>query len=365
MHVCHLSDGSVEGDYFRNIAKGLKGAGIDVSMIELPPGREPRWFDEVRGVGFLSLEARSKKDYPGAIRRLAEYLNAQKVDILQTHLFYGGLVGSLACRKAEDTQLVLMRHHTSLVRMLGSRFHVWADRRMAERADHVITVSEAARQYMLEVDGIRRNDIEVVHLGLDLDKWRPDEDLRQQARKEFGFGPEDFVVGYVGNQLPAKGHLELIGAFEHMAERLPSAKLLLVGRGELSEVREAIDRIGSGRVVEAGWRNDTVACYNAMDLFVQPSLSEAFSQVILEAMAVGVPVIATDVGGATEVIRDDENGFIVQPGDVAGLAECAVKVLSDRELRRRLGSAAGETIRKSFTAERMVKRHIQLYQEWS
>src|SRR3954454_1588092 len=107
MHVCHLSDGSVEGDYFQNIAKGLKQAGIDVSMVELPPGREPRWFGAVEGVEFLSLEARSKKDYPRAVRRFTRFLDENKVDILQTHLFYGGLVGSLACRSATNTLLVL------------------------------------------------------------------------------------------------------------------------------------------------------------------------------------------------------------------------------------------------------------------
>src|SRR5205085_8458637 len=99
----------------------------------------------------------------------------------------------------------------------------FADRGMAMRADHVITVSEAARQYMIDIDHIRRDDIEVVYLGLDLNRMAPDADLRAKTRREFGFLETDFVVGYVANLLPLKGHLELVKAFGRVSANIPNA----------------------------------------------------------------------------------------------------------------------------------------------
>lgn len=364
MHVCHLSDGSVGGDYFRNIAEGFDKAGIDLSLIGLRPGEAPEWVAGLGRVRFYSLGAASKAGYPRAVRRLARYLKQEKADILQTHLFYGGLVGTLARRFTPSTKMVLMRHHTSLVRMFGSRLHIAADRWMAERADHVIAVSEAARTYMLDVDHVRRDDIEVVYLGFDFERMAPNAEMRAAVRKEFGFADDDLVIGYVGNILPAKGHLELIEAFGKVLAHVPNAKLLFVGRGELPEVTRAIDRLPDGTVVNAGWRDDAVACYNAMDLFVQPSLSEAFSQVIIEAMGIGLPVIATDVGGAREVIESGVNGVLISPGDVSALTGNICKLCSDASERERIARQGRSTVTARFTASKMVEDHLELYRRW-
>ena len=142
MHVCHICDSSVEGDYFRNIANGLTRKGVRVSLVELGPGKPPTWLGEIPGVTYRSLEAAGKKHYPLAVRRLARFLKAENVDILHTHLFYSGLIGVLTKRLGSRSIVTLMRHHTSVVRMLGSRFHVKADKWMAEKADHVLTGGE-------------------------------------------------------------------------------------------------------------------------------------------------------------------------------------------------------------------------------
>lgn len=364
MHVCHICDSSVQGDYFRNIANGLTRKGVRVSLVELGSGEPPTWLGEFPGVKYRSLEATGKKQYPGAVRHLARFLKDEKVDILHTHLFYSGLIGVLTKRLGSRSIVALMRHHTSVVRMLGSRFHVKADKWMAEKADHVLTVSNAAKAYMLDVDGIRRDDIDVVHLGFDFEQLAPNSVDRSRIRAKFGFDHEDVVVGYVANFAHGKGHIQLIEAFEKILAEIPNARLAFAGRGEIAEVHEAAAKFPAGKIVFAGWQNDIASFLNALDIFVQPSLSEAFSQVIMEAMGVGLPVVATNVGGASEVIVGGENGLLIEPNDVAAISNEVIRLSRDPELRRRFGDAGRKTVTGNFTAEKMVERQFELYERW-
>ena len=365
MHVCHFCDTSLQGDYFRSIAKGLSQSGIKVTLLELGSGNPPDWLSTMPGVTFYSLNSNRKLHFPLAARRLATLLREQNVDILHTHLFYAGLLGVLVKRIYKRPLVALMRHHTGVVRLLGSRIHIAADKWMAEQADHLMTVSQAARRYMREVDGIRRDDIEVVHLGFDFVKYAPDTVGRERIRSEFGFGGEDFVIGYVGALVPGKGHVQLIKAFSLVTEMVPNAKLLFVGGGMLLEVEEALAELPAGKVVFAGWRGDVSACLNAMDLFVQPSLSEAFSQVLIEAMGCGLPVVATDVGGANEVIESGVNGILVPSDDADAIAASVTKIHREHDQSRVMANCGMRSVRERFNVEQMVGHHIELYERWT
>ena len=364
MHVCHLCDSSVEGDYFRNITAGLTRNAVHVTLVELGHGSPPTWMAEFPNTQYFSLRASGKIHYPLAVGRLARLLRDEDVDILHTHLFYSGLIGVFAKRLHRKTIFALMRHHTGVVRMLGSRFHISADKWMAKKADHVMTVSRAARAYMLDVDGIRRDDIEVVYLGFDFEKLSPNEEDRIRVRREFGFATDDFVLGYVGNFAPGKGHIQLVEAFAKIVSDIPKARLFFVGRGMLPEVEIAASKLPAGKVIFAGWRNDISACLNAMGVFVQPSLSEAFSQVLIEAMGVGLPVIATDVGGANEVIENGVNGILIAPNDTDRIYQEILKLYRDEPLRKMIADAGRRSVRERFTADQMVERHIGLYERW-
>ncbi len=364
MHVCHFCDYSVEGDYFRNIAAGLTRKGVRVSLVQLGSGEAPEWLADNQNAKYLCLNAVNKFQYPLAAWRLAQFLKKENVDIMHTHLFYSGLIGVLTKRLNRRTQVAVMRHHTSVVRMLGSRFHVAADKWMAEKADHIVTVSEAARRYMIEVDGIRRDDIDVVYIGFDFEKLSPNAEDRDRIRAEFDFKDDDFVIGYIANFANGKGHTQLIQAFADISSEIPNAKLFFAGRGKLDDVREAASKFPPGQIVFAGWRNDVSACLNAMDIFVQPSLSEAFSQVLIEAMGAGLPVIATDVGGASEVIDSGTNGILIKPDDVAAIKRESVRLYQDQSFRRMIASAGMIDVRTRFTAVKMVDTQFALYKSW-
>lgn len=365
MRVCHLCDGSVAGDYFRNITAGLAARGIELLLVELGSGTAPSWLAQFPGVKYRSLDAMGSRKIFSARKKVAELVRGEKIDILHTHLFYSGLAAAFAKKQLGTTTFAMMRHHTGVVRMLGSAFHVRADKWMAERADTVMTVSEAARRYMLDVDGIRRDDIEVVYLGFDFEQMTPNAEKRGATRAEFGFADDDLVIGYVANFASGKGHVQLINAFDEVKRQIPNAKLILAGRGKLKEVEDTVGRLGLGRrITFAGWRDDAAAIYNATDIFVQPSLSEAFSQVLIEAMGCGLPVIATKVGGAAEVIENDVNGILIEPDDPQAIAREVIRLAGDEKLQSGIADRGMTSVRERFSAETMVERHLELYKKW-
>ena len=365
MRVCHLCDGSVAGDYFRNITAGLTARGIELLLVELGSGTAPQWLAQFPGVAYHSLDVMGSRKIFSARKKVVELVQSEKIDILHTHLFYSGLAAAFAKRQLGSTTFAMMRHHTGVVRMLGSAFHVRADKWMAERAGRVLTVSEAARQYMLDVDGIRRDDIEVVYLGFDFEQMTPNAEKRAATRADFGFTDDDLVIGYVANFASGKGHVQLINAFDEVKRQIPNAKLILAGRGKLKEVEDTVGRLGLGRrITFAGWRDDAAAIYNATDIFVQPSLSEAFSQVLIEAMGCGLPVIATKVGGAAEVIENDVNGILIEPDDPQAIAREVIRLAEDKKLRSAIAERGMNSVRERFSAETMVERHLDLYERW-
>lgn len=364
MRVCHLCDSSVAGDYFRNITAGVTKRGIEVVLAELGPGKPPPWLPDFPGVKYHSLNAVGKAQMFAARKHLTAFVRDECIDILQTHLFYSGLVAALAKPRLGKTIFALMRHHTGVVRLLGSRLHVMADKWMTGRADRVLTVSEAARTYMREVDGITRDDIEVIHLGFDFEKMRPDAEKRAAMRAELGFADADLVIGYVGNYAVGKGHFQLLDALAKIRRKVPNARLLFAGRGTLPGLDEAVAKLPADSVVFSGWHDDITGVYNAMDLFVQPSLSEAFSQVLVEAMGCGLPVIATDVGGAREVIESGVNGILIEPDAAAAIARETVGLLTDNDRARTIADAGMLSVRERFSADAMVERHVELYERW-
>lgn len=364
MHVCHVCDSTFEGDYFRNLVTGLTELGVRISLVTLGTAERPTWLQNTDGVKYIQLGAKNKLAYLRSAFTLATFIKEEAVDILQTHLYFSGLVGALTKKRQRKALVVLTRHHESIVRDIGTRAHVAADRWMAENADRALTVSQAAKKYMENEDRIRRNDIEVIYYGFDFEKFSPSASYRAKIRREFGFAESDFVVGYVANLLPRKGHLQLLVAFKEIFSAIPQAKLVLAGRGSRSDISEAAKRFPNGVIKLAGWRPDVSAVMNSIDLFINPSLSESFSQVLIEGMAVGAPVITTRVGIADELIETGVNGILVEPDDPASIAEQTIALYRDPNHRREMAAAGRELVTREFTVERMVNRHFELYEKW-
>jgi glycosyltransferase involved in cell wall biosynthesis len=173
------------------------------------------------------------------------------------------------------------------------------------------------------------------------------------------------LLGLVARLHRQKGLGDLLAAVAWVRERVPDVRLLLIGEGELRDELEAQARaLGlSGAVIFAGIRTDVAEIVAALDIFVLPSLWEGTSNAVLEAMAAGLPIVATAVGGTPEVVVDGVTGLLVPPRDPSALAGALVTLLQDADLRHRMGRAGRERVKQYFSLERMVRRTEALYEE--
>lgn len=366
MRVCHFSATAVEGHYFRDLSRELTRVGVSITCGSLSAQASPRWLATLPGVGYFSLGVNSRARYPRAIARLAALLCAHRIDILQTHLFDGGLVGIAAARLARVPLVIVMRHHLDQHQLLGRPLHIRIDRMMAHLADHVVVPSHAVRQHMIVHELIRPECIEVIHHGLDVDAFASG--LREGAdrvRQEFNLG-NAFVIGSVGRLVDGKGFTTLLAAVRLLKQEVHKLRVLIVGDhpepANQALLAREIAYLGlEDQVIFAGHRSDVAACMQAMDVLAHPSQSEAFGQVLIEAMAVGTPIVASDVGGIPEVVKDGTTGILVPATDTEALAKAIATLYRDDGLRRTYGRAGIRRVRNHFTARQMAQRHLDCY----
>ncbi len=240
---------------------------------------------------------------------------------------------------------------------LRSRLSRWKYR----SADALVAVSEEVRRSLI-AQGLDSRRVRTIHSGVDLARLR-DLPTRNVARDRFGIGPALRAVGSVGALVPHKGHALLIQALHDLRGKGLAAELFLAGDGPLGPALEAQGREMSVPVHLLGYLQKPGDLYAALDVLVLPSLSgEGSPGVIKEAAASCVPVVATDVSGTREILRDGVESLVVPPGEPAALAEALGRVLSEPGLAQRLVEAAHLRVR-DFTMERMSQAHLALYQE--
>ena len=290
------------------------------------------------------LGARGKAD-PGVLLRLARLLRREEIRVLVSFMFHANLAGRLAgwCSGVP-------------VRLSSERTMAWEGwtRRLLNRwtvplATHVIAVSEAVAAYAGREFRIPGGRLTVIPNGVDLERFRP------QAGAA---GPRDPVIGCVAGLRPEHDHLTLVEAFAGLLSRLPRATLLLVGRGpEEARIRAAAAARGiSARLVLAGEQQDVPAFLHQMDLFALASRTAGLPNAVLEAMACGLPVVATAVGGTPEAVVHGTTGWLVPPGNPAALAEAAAMLLADAALAARFGQAGRRHVEERFSEAGMLAR---------
>lgn len=204
--------------------------------------------------------------------------------------------------------------------------------------------------------------VDVLTNGVDLQRFHTDTEGGRCVRQSLGIGPADMVVGMVGSLTPIKRHEDVIRSMASIVSRSPSIHLLVVGDGSQREVLEELAReLGlADRMTWCGERDDVARLLNAMDLFVCASAYEGMSNAVLEAMAVGLPIVATDVGDNRILVRNMENGIVVPPKDQGSLVAAIEMLGSDEGLRSCFGNASRRLVER-FDIERMVAGHRDYY----
>jgi glycosyltransferase involved in cell wall biosynthesis len=197
---------------------------------------------------------------------------------------------------------------------------------------------------------------------VDLEKFDP-EKAGDGLRQELGLEPGTLVVGTVSILRRKKGHHVLLDAIPRILKKVPEAVFIFAGNGPQKEnIENRIKELGLGeKVFLLGLRHDVPYILNSIDLFVLPTLQEALGTSFVEAMAMGKPLIGTDVGGVGELIKDGVNGFLIRPEDPSGLANAIIRMLQDKEKAKTMGKQGMEMVRKHFTSSRMCREMYDLY----
>ena len=295
-------------------------------------------------------------------RQLERRFQSKQPDILHTYFFWSILYGRLLKLRGAVPRLVENREDMGFD--LGTHETAWlsATRHLPDR---VICVSEAVRQTVLEREGLPSSRVAVVRNGIHCQIPSADPSL-DELRRELDIGLQNPVVMMVANyDRPVKGVVWFLDSIPVIRRAIPQARYVLLGGGKRkAERRERVRRLGIADVLKMpGFRDDVHRFYELADLSVLTSLSEGLSITILESMRHGVPVVATRVGGNPELVRDGHTGFLVPPRDTERFSAAVVRLLRDRALRERFGTAGQLVIRREFGLEQVVERYAEIYDD--
>ncbi len=295
--------------------------------------------------------------------RLRKMMVEERIALLHTHDFYAGALGVTAARSIGTKVIAAQRH----LKLSDRRVHDWGARYIHRMAHRVLVNADAIRDHILKMGVAGCEKIVVIHNGLDApaDVRALRERQREALLDELGLNPETRFIGSVAGLKSVKGHRYLLEAAAKIMKSDARIQLILAGEGELrDEILEQAKRSGVGaRTLLLGHRQDSARLVAAFDVAVLASLHEGLPNAVMEAMAVGTPVIATAVGGVPELIRNGETGFLVPPADARALAEAIDFALSHAEQSDLIAMRGRRFVIERFGMERMVAAVESLYDE--
>ncbi len=260
--------------------------------------------------------------------------------------------------KSSGSRVIFIRHQTDPIRFTTRHL-------INHYVDKVVAVSGAVRNAVL-ASGVHERKVEVIPNFVFLSRFTPEKIARSAVREELGLLPADRVIGYVGKLEEGKGIFDLLAAAGRLRRRYSGLKLMLVGEGTKREalLREAERSSLSDMLILTGMRHDVQSMYAAIDIFVLPSTcDEAFGIVLIEAMAMGKPVVGTTVGGIPEIITHGETGLLVAPGDADALADELDRYLSDHTFAEKLSGAGQRSVLERFSERAAADSFDRLIRE--
>ena len=317
-----------------------------------------RWYTDL-GVQVIRFPAWQMRCGIGLARAYVRLLRWRPA-LVQTFLFHADVFGRVLARMAAAPVVV------SSVRATNRRKAWWQlrlDRLTAPLADRVIAVSGATREFAIAHEGAVPEKTVVIANGIDASGFQPGRN-RNEVRAELGYVDSDFVVGTIGRLHEQKGHEYLVSAMARLAATGHRVCAFVVGYGPLeARLQRRIGELGlAERVRLLGYRTDVERLLAAMDLFVLPSLWEGMPNALLEAMAMGLPVVATRVDGNVDLVVDGKTGMLVPTEDVDSLAQAIGQLADDRELARSMGRCGRERVEREFSLARSTDAYLDLYE---
>jgi len=366
LHVSYLSAGLRERGYETilvagNVGQGEQSMAYVADDLGVPVVTIPHLHREISPVRDLL-----------ATIRLARIIRAERPAILHTHTAKAGAVGRVAALLAGRRRPPIIVHtfHGHVLRGYFGR--LWTgvfrllERVLARITDVLVAVSPEVRDELVAFGVAPATKFRVIRLGIELDeRLSPDGAARAETRRVMGVADERFVVGWIGRMTAVKRTDVVLESFRRLRDEGVDAVLCMVGDGP---DRHSVENLAGGLGIMRdslfpGYQEDVGPFFAAFDVFVLPSGNEGTPVTAIEALASGCPVVATRVGGVPDVVTDGEDGFLVDPGDVEGLAASLARLANDPALRARMGGAGRERMRSRYAVDRLIDDVDRLYRE--
>jgi glycosyltransferase involved in cell wall biosynthesis len=366
--VLHLLSGGTVGGCEQHVLSLLSRLDRDryepwVAFFEAAPDQAAPMTPAFRaaGVRTVDLGGRRRTDL-GAVSRLGRLLRRARFRFVHAHSFRAELAALLWARLIRPAPMVVRTVHNTDDFYTRPPYATLA-RVSTARLDRVIVISDAVGRHLRDNAGLPPERMTRIYYGIDLPRW---ESATNGARglDETGRPP---TIAVIARLAPQKGHRVLFDALPRIVQQVPDVQVRLIGHEELSTIAElrayAESRGVAERIRFEGFQSNIAAVLSDADVKVLPSLWEGFGLVLLEAMAVGKPVVASAVDAVPEVVVDGETGLLVPPGQAEPLASAVVRVLTDRDFADRLGRAGRERVRERFALDQMVSETDAVYRE--
>jgi glycosyltransferase involved in cell wall biosynthesis len=351
----HLDIGGITS-YVFSLAKALKAKGYNVYVASSGGDLLEDVIKE--GIIYIHIPIKTKSEISPRILisyfKLSGLIKKYNIQIIHCHSRTTQVLGYFLYKRT-GAAYVSTCHGFFKKRFSRRAFPCWGK--------NVIAISQQVREHLINDFKVDDKDISVIHNGIDIDKFKTQgQRSKIEAKQRFGLG-QGPVVGIVGRLSDVKGHIYLIQAMKVALKSFPEAQLLIVGDGKMKdELAGLVKELDIGKnVIFMPSARDTSVMLSAMDIFVMPSLKEGLGLSLMEAMAAGLPVIGSDVGGIKSLIQHDVNGLLVEPADVEGLSSGILELLNDQEKAKALGQRARDFIARNFSLEQMVINTERVY----
>ncbi|MBI4972833.1 MAG: glycosyltransferase family 4 protein [Candidatus Omnitrophica bacterium] len=353
----HLNIGGISS-YLLSLTKGLKQRGHNLYVAASGGELIPQFLEQ--GIQYIPIPIKTKSEVSPKIIislfRLLKWIKKENIQLIHSHTRTTQVLGCLI-KRFYHLAHVSTAHGFFKKRFSRRLFPCWGDK--------VIAISQEVKEHIAGDFGVREENIVVIHNGIDINRFREQRtEDREQIKKKFGLG-DGPVIGIIARLSAEKGHNYLIQAMKEAIAKIPDAQLLIVGDGkrkkELSDLTKSLNLEKNVFFIPSVL--DTEEVLSLMDIFVLPSTKEGLGLSLMEAMAAGLAVIGSRVGGIKALIKDGYNGLMVEPGDSHQLAAAILKLLADPRQRKYLGENARNFVKENFSQDKMSEETEKVYLE--
>ena len=349
------------------LASGLKNENIKVSIFPLRSGGTLTKQAKNQNIEIIEGGFKSTRNIKSSIKGfllLCKTIHSKKNAIVHTFLPFSNFVGSIAGIISGANYIITSRRGLIKLNYLKKKWRTF-DKISNFLSDKIVVNAEAIIDEMLVLDSVNPNKVICIRNGINIEKFRIKNYDRNYIRSQFGLLESEFAWVKVANFSSIKGHKDLITSFKNLDTKY-QAKLFLVGKdiGSLDELKTLVSECGlQDRIKFLGFREDIPEILLSMDGYICASHTEGFSNAILEAMASGLPIIATNVGGNSEILKNEITGLLFKPKDKNEIINTMIKIMENNPLSEKLSKEALKTVNEKYSTKKMVESYIDIYKK--